>query len=415
MTISSETREVGPFTGNGSTTAFPFTFKVIAASDLSVVRTNATTGVSTTLALTADYTVTLNADQNNSAGGTVTLLSALATGFTLMISSAASYLQPTNLTNGGGFYPTVINDALDRLTIFVQQMLRTINRGIRIPSSESATATNLILPIASLRVNKAIVFDSSGNVGVSTDDYVNQATNAAASASAASSSATSASTSASSALTYLNNFKGQYYGPLSADPTLDPLGAAIGIGDLYWNTTVPEMRVYNGSAWVAAYVSSGVYLLLTGGTLTGGLTGTTFNGTTFTGTSFTGALNGAHNGSVGATTPSTGKFLYAYSPEITLTDGASIAWDASTGQVAKVTLGGNRTFAAPTNLVTGSFYSILVVQDGTGSRTATWNSVFAFTGGTAPTLTTTASAVDQIAFRYDGTKLREVGRSLGIA
>ncbi|CAB4124942.1 hypothetical protein UFOVP66_44 [uncultured Caudovirales phage] len=198
MTISSESREVGPFTGNGSATAFPFTFKVIAASDLSVVKTNATTGVSVTLALTADYTVSLNADQNNNAGGTVTLLSALATGFTLMISSAASYLQPTNLTNGGGFYPTVINDALDRLTIFVQQMLRTINRGIRIPFTEAIGSTSLTLPIAAVRANKAIVFDASGNVGVSSDNYVNQTASAAASAAAAASSASSAASSLAS-------------------------------------------------------------------------------------------------------------------------------------------------------------------------------------------------------------------------
>ena len=198
MTISSESREVGPFTGNGSTTAFPFTFKVIAASDLSVVKSNATTGVSVTLGLTADYTIALNADQNSSAGGTVTLVSALATGFTLMISSAASYLQPTNLTNGGGFYPTVINDALDRLTIFVQQMLRTINRGIRIPFTEAIGSTSLTLPIAGVRANKALVFDGDGNVGVSSDNYVNQSAAAAASATAAASSASSAASSLAS-------------------------------------------------------------------------------------------------------------------------------------------------------------------------------------------------------------------------
>ena len=92
---------------------------------------------------------------------------------------------------------------------------------------------------------------------------MNQATNAAASASAASSSASSASSSASSALGYLNAFKGQYYGPFSANPTVDPLGNALSAGDLYYNTAVSEMRVYNGTAWVAAYVSLGSALLST--------------------------------------------------------------------------------------------------------------------------------------------------------
>ena len=104
-----------------------------------------------------------------------------------------------------------------------------------------------------------------------------------------------------------------------------------------------------------------------------------------------------------------------YSPTITLTDGATINWDTETGQVATVTLGGNRTFAAPTNLVDGGFYSIQIVQDGTGSRTASWNSVFKFTGATAPTLSTDPNAKDYITFRSDGTNLYEQGRSLGVA
>ena len=73
--------------------------------------------------------------------------------------------------------------------------------------------------------------------------------------------------------------------------------------------------------------------------------------------------------------------------ESTLTDGATINWDASTQDVCKVTLGGNRTLAAPTNNTTGQFISILVIQDGTGSRTLTWNAVFEFKDDTAPTLT----------------------------
>ena len=53
--------------------------------------------------------------------------------------------------------------------------------------------------------------------------------------------------------------------------------------------------------------------------------------------------------------------------EATLTDGATINWNAETEDVCKVTLGGNRTLAAPTNGTTGQFISILVIQDATGS------------------------------------------------
>ncbi len=98
--------------------------------------------------------------------------------------------------------------------------------------------------------------------------------------------------------------------------------------------------------------------------------------------------------------------------ETTLTDGATISWDASANQVTSVELGGNRTFAAPTNQVAGAVYVLTIKQDSTGSRTATFNSVFKFTGGSAPTLTTTGSKRDILVFLSDGTNLYEVGRSL---
>ena len=104
-----------------------------------------------------------------------------------------------------------------------------------------------------------------------------------------------------------------------------------------------------------------------------------------------------------------------YVPEATLTDGATINWDMSDESVAKVTLGGNRTLAAPTNGSTGQFCSINVIQDGTGGRTLTWNSVFEFADDTAPTLTSTASKGDLFVFRYNGSKWLEVGRNLNIS
>ena len=61
-----------------------------------------------------------------------------------------------------------------------------------------------------------------------------------------------------------------------------------------------------------------------------------------------------------------------------------------------VTLGGNRTFANPSNDTAGQCGSIFITQDGTGSRTASWGTDWDFAGGTAPTLTTTAAAVDRV-------------------
>ena len=80
----------------------------------------------------------------------------------------------------------------------------------------------------------------------------------------------------------------------------------------------------------------------------------------------------------------------------TLTDGATVTPDFATSNNYTLTLGGNQTIANPTNLTAGQSGSIFLVQDGTGSRTAAWGSYWDFAGGTAPTLTTTASAVDRI-------------------
>jgi hypothetical protein len=104
----------------------------------------------------------------------------------------------------------------------------------------------------------------------------------------------------------------------------------------------------------------------------------------------------------------------AYNAEATLTDASTISWDVSTSPVAKVTLGANRTLGAGSNAVAGQFVSILVIQDGTGSRTLSFNAAYEFTADTAPTLTTTASKGDLFVFRYNGSKFLEVGRNLNL-
>lgn len=110
-------------------------------------------------------------------------------------------------------------------------------------------------------------------------------------------------------------------------------------------------------------------------------------------------------------------------PLQTLTDGANVAWDCSSGAKAKVTLGGNRTMSAVTNAVEGTSYTLWVIQDGTGSRTLSWTTSGAgsFDFGTegTPVLTTTASAADCLGFEaisIGGTlKLRFMGMKRGFA
>jgi hypothetical protein len=85
--------------------------------------------------------------------------------------------------------------------------------------------------------------------------------------------------------------------------------------------------------------------------------------------------------------------------EITaLSDGATITPDFADSNNFSVTLGGNRTLANPSNLVAGQSGCIWITQDGTGSRTLAYDTHWDFTGGTAPTLSTAAGAVDCLVY-----------------
>ncbi|OZI58704.1 glycine-rich domain-containing protein [Bordetella genomosp. 1] len=187
MTISSTTRRAGPYTGNGSATAFAFLFKVFAKTDILVTLTTpAGEDQSPGPVLDSDYSVTLNADQDNNPGGTITYPisgAPLPTGWKLTISGSLANTQPTDIQNTGGFYPQVIEDALDRAVIQVQQLAEQVGRSIRFSIVDPSGSANL--PPVEGRANKALVFDENGQPTASEDDYNDQAAAAAASAAAA--------------------------------------------------------------------------------------------------------------------------------------------------------------------------------------------------------------------------------------
>ena len=159
MTISSTNRKAGPFIGNDSASVFPFAFSVFSAADVYAVQLNTVTSVETPLALGADYTVTLNADQSANPGGTLTLTAGpLAAGFTLTLTTAVTPLQLTDLTNQGGFYPRVITRAFDKLTVLAQQILERLGRSLTLPLSTSANVSTA-LPVP--EANKALVWNST--------------------------------------------------------------------------------------------------------------------------------------------------------------------------------------------------------------------------------------------------------------
>ena len=88
----------------------------------------------------------------------------------------------------------------------------------------------------------------------------------------------------------------------------------------------------------------------------------------------------------------------AYNPITTLTDAASITSDFAVGNNFLVTLGGNRTLAAPTSANIGQSGSIRIIQDATGSRTLSYNSAYQFVSGSAPTMDTSAGAQSILVF-----------------
>ena len=136
----------------------------------------------------------------------------------------------------------------------------------------------------------------------------------------------------------------------------------------------------------------------------GSFTSLTVTGTTTLATALTGVLKGT-SGVVSVATAGTDyagidtaqTFTKGQRGEITvLTDGATITPDFADSNNFSVTLGGNRTLANPTNTVAGQSGSLFITQDGTGSRTLAYGTNYDFAGGTAPTLSTTAGAIDRI-------------------
>lgn len=105
----------------------------------------------------------------------------------------------------------------------------------------------------------------------------------------------------------------------------------------------------------------------------------------------------------------------AQSTPQTLTDQAAIDWDLALGGAAQVTLGGDRTLNAPTNMVDGARYRLKVIQDGTGTRLLTWNAVYRFPGGVDPCLSAAINCIDILQFDCDGTHMDCVGMVSAVA
>lgn len=228
------------------------------------------------------------------------------------------------------------------------------------------------------------------------------ATNASNSATAASSAQTAAEAARDQALAVYDSFDDRYLGTKTSDPTLDNDGNALVAGALYFNSVDGIMKLYTGSAWVAAYVQ-GVASSINF-TPAGNIAAVNVQAaiqeldTEKIATTAIGSTVQAYDADT-AKTDVVQTFTAAQRGAITtLTDGATITPDFAVTNNFQVTLAGNRTLTNPTNLVAGQSGAIRIVQDGTGSRTLAYGSNWKFSNGAAPVLTTTANAVDLLVY-----------------
>lgn len=195
MTVSTTTARVS-YAGNGSTTTFNVGFYFLADSHLRVIL-RASDGTETVKTLTTDYTVS---GAGNPSGGSVTMLTAPASGQTLVVVRNAPQTQTVDYQPNDPFPATTHEEALDKLTMIAQQLQQDVNRSLKIAETDS-TSLNTTVPTSNLRANKALVFDADGELTISDDDYNDQLADVTAQASAAASSASAAATSASGAST----------------------------------------------------------------------------------------------------------------------------------------------------------------------------------------------------------------------
>ena len=313
MTVST-TNTRNSYSGNGSNTVFAYTFKIFDDDDITVIVRTDSTGVETTKTKTTHYTVS---GVGSASGGNITFGTAPISGETVVLLRTTARTQLTDYVANDPFPADTHEDALDKLTFIVQELEEEIGRSLKL-SQTNTIATAEFTVGATDRANKILGFDTSGDLAIfqeigtfkgtdattTTADYVERdivkststselnnvyialqnsssgtaltntnfwallvdavsaatsATNAAASAATALShkndaetAKTAAETAETNAPTTLTTFQNQYHGASSSDPTSN-----LDVGDLYFNTTDGDMRVYNGSAFINVVTAIG--------------------------------------------------------------------------------------------------------------------------------------------------------------
>ena len=162
MTISTTTI-LNSYSGNGSTTAFAYTFPINTTSEITVIERSAT-GTETVKSEGTGSTNYGIAD-NGASGGTITMVTAPASGTTLLIRRNTDFTQETDYVANDPFPAETHEDALDKLQMQNQELEEELNRSLKISRTNTMTSTEFTTS-ASDRASKVLAFDSSGELSV---------------------------------------------------------------------------------------------------------------------------------------------------------------------------------------------------------------------------------------------------------
>lgn len=167
MTVSNQTASKSVDGLNSVGQVVAFSFPIAATGDLMVMTKVAATGVEDTLEETTNYTVSISGDT----GGTVTMVTAVATSKEIHVIRDTPMTQATDLEQGGAFNAETVEEGFDKLTRIVIELNEKIGRTIRMPITDDATTE---LTTFADREDDFIAFNGSGNViatpGVIPDD-----------------------------------------------------------------------------------------------------------------------------------------------------------------------------------------------------------------------------------------------------
>ena len=345
MTVAAQNSFIS-YTGNGSTAAYSWPFKLFQASDLKVYTVVTATGVSTLQTSGGSGTYDYNI---NGALNTVTLNNNLPNTHKIYLTRVQELSQPTDYIEGDAFPAAAHEDTLDKIVLQIQQQQEQLDRSFKLDQVNTGTTVD-IATIVSERSGKVLGFDPSGNLiatqeigtykgnwaasteykaralvkDTSTNNIflcntahtssgsqpltsntdsakwdlivdaaaaansataaansataaansanaaagsantasghantaTSQASTATSQASAAAASANAAAASAASAASHLDTFDDLYLGTKLSDPTVDNDGDALTSGDMYYNTSSNELKIYDGSQWRLAAVDT---------------------------------------------------------------------------------------------------------------------------------------------------------------